>query len=78
VTGFGKKFWFLFIPTALALLLFIFLYRPLIAMIGMNATTAIWIGLVITIGGVFSVGLWKFAQVEAAKQDLHESTNPDV
>jgi len=78
VTGFGKHFWLFFIPPAATLLLFLFLYRQFIALIGMGATTAVWIGLVLMSGGNFINGLWKFVQVEKAGPDHEAETNPEA
>jgi membrane-associated HD superfamily phosphohydrolase len=77
VTGFGKQFWFFFIPTVVALFLYVFLYRHLIALIGMDATTVIWIVLVLSIGGIFTLGLWKFARVSVVETEAATKPGAD-
>jgi hypothetical protein len=59
ITGYGKQFWYSYIPVVIALTMFLLFRKSLPIDPGV-----IWITLVIVIGIMLTFGIWRYAQVE--------------
>ena len=64
VRSYGKQFWYMFIPAAILLIAFAFLFPTLSVKLGTIATATIWMFILILIAAVFGYGLWKFAVLQ--------------
>lgn len=69
ITSFGTQFWYFFIGTTIVLAVFAALYKRLIVTVGMGATAAIWIMIVLGLMSIFTFGMWKYAQIEKVGTD---------
>jgi hypothetical protein len=75
ITSFGKQFWYFFIGTTIVLAIFTLLYKRLILIVGMGATAAIWVIIVLVLMSIFTFGIWKYAQIEKVDTDPMTKTN---
>lgn len=69
ITSFGTQFWYFFVGTTTALAIFLLLYKRLILTVGMGATAAIWIMIVLVLMSIFTFGMWRYAQIEKVQTD---------
>jgi hypothetical protein len=74
VTGYGKRFWFFYIPTVVVLILFILFYRALFEILGIDAGL-VWVVLLFLIFTAFIFLIWKKPQLEKVDEDIEPANN---
>jgi hypothetical protein len=71
VKTYGKRFWFFYIPGIVALLIFVLLFRRIVASPGIDLGIA-WASLIVAIAVTFTVGVWKNAELEQVDSQKKE------
>ena len=74
ISGYGKGFWYFYVPTIIVLVLFALLYRDIMQVFGDNVGI-IWVALLLVIFTTFALALWKNAQIKKVDTDSTSTTH---
>jgi hypothetical protein len=67
VTMFRRPFWILFTAAMLLVLIYAFNFRASVSRFGFDTMATIWIILVASLFGIFTIGMLKYSHVEKAE-----------